>query len=204
MNTAADTMIAGGCAGADSGGTAPARGGLRAEDLMHGVDWNGRSTIEGMMAQEKYDGIRAVWTGAWLMSRGGHRIDAPDYFLKGLPELALDMELVYPPEPGSIVPTALFRRGAEDPRWRQARLRVFDVIVTDLPFERRCRLLPAAARRCAFAEPVRTGPAVSREALESVLAGGGEGLVLRAPESLYVAGRTRTMLKVKRGALRWL
>ena len=177
-------------------------------DLMHGVDWDGESPIEGMLAQEKYDGIRAVWTGDWLMSKGGHRIDAPAWFTAGLPlGTQLDAELVYLPERGPIVPDALRKRGSSDRRWGKAMLMVFDVIVP-MSFSGRGQLLPASVKKSLFADfvPPRFIGSLEelRTTLRATLALGGEGLILRDPDSLYVPGRCPRMLKVKAAQMRWL
>ena len=36
-----------------------------------------------------------------------------------------------------------------------------------------------------------------QQTLQSVLSGGGEGLIARKPESLYISGFTQTILKIK-------
>ena len=42
---------------------------------------------------EKYDGIRALWTGSGLYSRKGNKIKCPEFFTLHLPPFALDGEL---------------------------------------------------------------------------------------------------------------
>lgn len=42
---------------------------------------------------EKYDGIRGYWDGVQLLTRGGNRIHAPQWFVAGWPRTALDGEL---------------------------------------------------------------------------------------------------------------
>ena len=42
---------------------------------------------------EKYDGIRAWWSGNKLYSRNGKQINLPEFFQRRLPPFALDGEL---------------------------------------------------------------------------------------------------------------
>ena len=42
---------------------------------------------------EKYDGVRVIWNGTQLVSRGGNIYHAPEWFTKGFPKQKLDGEL---------------------------------------------------------------------------------------------------------------
>jgi DNA ligase-1 len=44
---------------------------------------------------EKYDGVRAYWTGSKLFSRFGREIQVPEFISNSLPNVALDGELWY-------------------------------------------------------------------------------------------------------------
>src|SRR4051812_10650985 len=62
--------------------------------LSHGFSWDGRMDLTGWWLNEKMDGIRAYWNGSQLLSRSGKLIDAPQFFLEGLPSnTLLDGEL---------------------------------------------------------------------------------------------------------------
>ena len=59
----------------------------------------------GFWISEKYDGVRAYWDGAQLLTRAGNRIAAPDWFIAPLPREALDGELWrYLEERARVVP----------------------------------------------------------------------------------------------------
>lgn len=52
------------------------------------------SKVKGWLMSEKLDGVRCYWNGKQMYTRGKNIIEAPDWFLKLLPEnLALDGEL---------------------------------------------------------------------------------------------------------------
>ena len=57
---------------------------MNAGELMHGGDYCGQDCA-GMIATETLDGVRALWDGQALFTRGGHRIHAPAWFTAGLP-----------------------------------------------------------------------------------------------------------------------
>lgn len=42
---------------------------------------------------EKLDGVRGYWDGEKMLTRGGERIAAPDWFTAGLPKIPMDGEL---------------------------------------------------------------------------------------------------------------
>ena len=42
---------------------------------------------------EKFDGVRAYWNGSQLLTRAGHVISAPNWFVQRLPPQPLDGEL---------------------------------------------------------------------------------------------------------------
>ena len=44
---------------------------------------------------EKYDGVRAIWDGEKMTTRGGRVVEIPPSFVKKLPKAKLDGELWY-------------------------------------------------------------------------------------------------------------
>jgi DNA ligase-1 len=164
--------------------------------------WDGVVDVTGWWISEKLDGVRAYWDGPRFLSRLGNTFAAPEWFTAGLPNVALDGELWL--ERKQFQKTvSIVRRKDQTDLWKQVRYVVFDVPFLTEPFEARIDHLrclikeqnPAYAlahdhRRC-------LGIAHLKEELERVKALGGEGLMLRQPSSLYVAGRSSTLLKVK-------
>lgn len=153
---------------------------------------------------EKLDGVRAYWNGKDLISRQGNRFHAPAWFTEDFPEEPLDGELWMGRGRFAEVSGAVRKLEPVDAEWRQIRYRIFDLPSSEDPFSERVahmqRLLePSPSTYLSMIEQRR---ATSHEALmarlDLVVASGGEGLMLHRGDSLYHAGRTDDLLKVKR------
>lgn len=164
--------------------------------LLLANKWTPKVDPAGWYASTKLDGIRAYWDGeGTLWSRLGKPfVKAPAEYLAMLPRgVPLDGELYL--GPGRFNDTVRAIKGAAG--WGELRYVVFDAPArSDEPFERRV----AYARRVwrDVAEQTRVE---SLEHMHEMLAAaqqrGEEGLMLRAPGSLYEGKRSRTLLKVK-------
>jgi DNA ligase-1 len=164
--------------------------------------WTPSIDPTGWWMSEKYDGLRAWWDGQKLWSRKGNLIQAPDYFLAELPrDIALDGELWI--GHGKFEETmSIVRSEKPDDRWKGVRYMVFDAPAAKGTFEQRMQFLRAtvwegnpfvrvvAQERCQGATQLLAER-------DRVVREGGEGLMLRQPESAYEAGRSPTLLKVK-------
>jgi DNA ligase 1 len=164
--------------------------------------WNPSIDPTGWWMSEKYDGLRGFWDGKKLWSRKGHPLQAPDYFLAELPkDVALDGELwMGRGKFEETISTVLAQ--TPDERWRQVRFMVFDAPEAKGTFEQRMEFLRATLpAKKAFAKPVPQERCQGAKHLlaerDRVVALGGEGLMLRQPESAYEARRSPTLLKVK-------
>lgn len=162
---------------------------------------------KGWWVSEKLDGVRAYWNGEDFYSRSGQRFHAPGFFKEGLPaDDHLDGELWLAREQFEscvgIVRTTDPKRAEE---WRKLKFLMFDAPIiggeVDLEYETRqayCEKVESAAP-FASAVPIRKceGKAHMETLLKGVLANGGEGLMLRAPRSVYERTRSHSLLKVK-------
>src|SRR5579871_4776825 len=164
--------------------------------------WDGATDPRGWWLSEKLDGVRGYWDGARLLSRQGHVYHAPAWFVAGLPAVPLDGELWLGRKQFQRA-VSIVRRHDETERWREIMFLVFDAPAMTEPFEQRLHYLDELLRQHQppFAqvhphEPCQ-GLAHLHEELARVEALGGEGLMLRAPGSLYAIGRSPTLLKVK-------
>src|SRR5580658_1746325 len=52
--------------------------------------WDNQTDLTGWWMSEKLDGVRAYWDGKQFLSRQGNLYHAPDWFVAGLPDVALD------------------------------------------------------------------------------------------------------------------
>jgi DNA ligase len=164
--------------------------------------WNPSIDPTGWWMSEKYDGLRASWDGQKLWSRNGNLIHAPDYFLAELPRnIALDGELWI--GHGKFEETmSIVRSERPDDRWERVRYMLFDAPQAKGTFEQRMQFLRATVSQenrfvTVVAQERCQGAAQLLAERDRVVRQGGEGLMLRQPESAYVAGRSPTLLKVK-------
>ncbi len=164
--------------------------------------WTPSIDPTGWWVSEKYDGLRGFWDGEKLWSRKGNAIQAPDYFLAELPKgIALDGELwMGRGKFEETISTVLSQK--PDERWKGVRFMVFDAPQAPGTFEQRMEFLKATLpTENQFVKPVVQERCKGTKQLlaerDRIVALGGEGLMLRKPESEYEAKRSPTLLKVK-------
>ena len=171
----------------------------KAAPVLLAESWDGILDPKGWWISEKLDGVRAYWDGAKLLSRLGNVFHAPDWFIDGLPSHPLDGELFL--DRKSFQKTvAIVRRQDKSDHWKKIKFLIFDAPGHGGCFEDRVKLIAALKQHpYAVAHPhvVCKGIEHLKEELARVEALGGEGVMLRQPKSMYVAGRSSTLLKVK-------
>ena len=159
--------------------------------------------LDRYWVSEKLDGVRAYWDGERLRSRKGNPINAPPWFVAHLPRVPLDGELWMGRGAFERLSGAVRRQRPDDAQWREIRFMVFDLPSSPATFDRRLQRLremfeTVASPYVALIEQFRVaGRAELMERLERVVAGGGEGLMLHKGSSLYAAGRSDDLLKLK-------
>lgn len=193
---------------AEEGGVLPERAkptGAKetAPPLLLAHSWEGDVDLTDWWLSEKLDGVRAYWDGTSFISRLGNRFFAPPWFTQDLPNIPLDGELFGGRKKFQRT-VGIVKRQDHSPLWKELQFLVFDAPAHGGPFEERVAHIeellggekhpyarPHSHRRC-------TGEADLRAELDRVDTLGGEGLMLRKPKSRYEAGRSTTLLKVKR------
>lgn len=178
----------------------------QAAPLMHGSDWSGEN-LTGWVAQEKFDGVRAVLTcDGRLFTREGHELTPPAGWLQGLtPDYPIDAELYAGPGKRVSHLANVHRWSPESPRWESCWLVAFDVILfSGYGFEERFEILRGlVGTGCHKIAEVWTIGSLAQLArdLQRIQKRGGEGIMARAPEGDYRpgrSGRSEKLLKVKR------
>ena len=152
---------------------------------------------------EKYDGVRAFWDGARLITRAGNVIHAPPWFTANWPTTPLDGELWAGRGRFETVTATVRDFEPDDAAWRNIRFMVFDLPAHPGRFDVRLaqlqRLLSDAAIDWLSAVPhsrvLDAGQLQQR--LQMIAAAGGEGLMLHRGDSLYRAERSDDLLKFK-------
>jgi DNA ligase 1 len=163
--------------------------------LMHGYDWSGQD-VSGWWASEKLNGWRAYWTGARFLTRQGELLDAPAWFVDGMPDQVLDGELWAGPGTTHDQVNGAVRSW----NWRALVFRPFDVPIGGVRIEAAQAILaglrlPPHVRPVAYSQVESTAAAIRR--MEETVAAGGEGLMLRKPGSAYYTQhRTGKLLKL--------
>src|SRR4051812_12518464 len=185
----------------DAGADKPASE-AEAPPLLLANVWKPSIDPSGWWMSEKYDGLRGYWDGQKLWSRKGNLIHAPEYFLAELPrDVALDGELWI--GHGKFEETmSIVRSETPDDRWNGVRFMVFDAPQANGTFEQRMQFLREnVSEGNRFVKVVAQARCQGVTQLlaerDRVVREGGEGLMLREPESAYEARRSPTLLKVK-------
>lgn len=173
-----------------------------APSLLLALPWSTRDDPAGWWMSEKYDGVRGYWDGRQMWSRQGQQIALPEPLRDGLPAFPLDGELWA--GRGQFSRTvSVVRSKQPDAGWEAIRYMVFDVPAFAGPFEKRMQVIrdwlekhPSGWVRAV--EQIRCRDSAHlQEFLRSVESRGGEGVMLRAAGSQYVAGRSPALRKLK-------
>jgi len=159
--------------------------------------------VTAYWVSEKYDGVRAIWTGSELQSRQGLPIRAPAWFTAGWPAEPLDGELWAGRGRFATAQAAVASATPDDGQWRRLRYMVFDVPSAPGGFGARLPALQSAV--AAIGQPwVQAAPqwrvASHGELMAQLRAhdkAGAEGLMLRSHDAPYRGGRSEDLLKLK-------
>src|SRR5262245_46741355 len=152
--------------------------------------WDGDADPTGWWMSEKLDGVRAYWDGKQFLSRRNNLYFAPDWFVAGLPNHPLDGELWFDRKQFDRASEIARTQGTPD-RWKELKYLVFDAPDAKGPFEDRMKFLQDSAGGWKNTFTALHDQALCNsmehlvEELDRVTALGGEGLMLRKPQSNY-------------------
>ncbi|NPA72555.1 MAG: DNA ligase [Gammaproteobacteria bacterium] len=164
--------------------------------------YDGTEDISGWLVSEKLDGVRAYWDGRRLISRSGREFAVPSWFTENFPPFELDGELWM--GRGEFSKTvSIVQQHKPHNGWQDITYQVFELPNQQGGLLERLNILSLYLK--AFPAPYLQGIEQStisdntslQNLLQQVTEQGGEGLVLRNPDTLYYAGRTPNALKVK-------
>lgn len=96
-----------------------------------------RINPKGWFMSEKLDGVRCIWTGKELYTRGGTKLSIPSFFTFGFPRSPMDGELYIGRGRFKEILEFLMKgeRKAED--WLKVSFVVFDAPALNVPFRKR-------------------------------------------------------------------
>ena len=159
--------------------------------------------LQDYWVSEKYDGVRGFWDGRTLRTRGGETVQAPAWFTAGWPEVPMDGELWAGRGRFSHAQSTTRQQQPGDVAWRQIRFMVFDLPGDKGTFDQRLPALNALVESLGqpWVQAVPQRRVANNAALQALLhrtvRAGGEGLMLHRGASLYRAGRSDDLIKVK-------
>lgn len=171
-------------------------------DILLLKTYNDSQDVTGWLMSEKLDGMRAIWDGETLKSRQGNKIAAPEWFLQALPPFALDGELWTQRGDFENI-TSIVRQQKPDKRWQKISYQIFEVANQQGGLLTRLTILQnyLALHPSPFIVIIPQATVQSAEhlkaELDKVISLGGEGLVVRKPDTPYLTGRSNYALKVK-------
>ncbi|MEK6766970.1 MAG: DNA ligase [Planctomycetota bacterium] len=170
--------------------------------VMLALRWDEKIDIKGWWMSEKLDGIRGYWTGKEMVSRAGNPFHVPEWFTRNFPSTSLDGELWTGREQFSEL-VSIVRRENANAEWEKVRYLIFDAPQIEGGFEKRIEF----AHHWFLEHPnqfvevldqqICDGEEHLQRKLSEIESHGGEGLMLRRPDSPYTIGRSYNLLKVK-------
>ncbi len=154
--------------------------------------------ITGWVMSEKLDGIRAYWDGKHLISRGGKIIYAPKWFTKSYPPFEIDGELWTKRGDFENI-SSIVRDKKPSKEWEAVKHYIFEVPNAQGGlFERLKKLKPYEGQTIKIIKQIPIKDKMHLKLfLEEIEQKGGEGLVIRDPNTPYINKRTSKVLKVK-------
>jgi len=157
--------------------------------------------VDGWLCSEKLDGIRAVWDGYRFWSRSGNPITVPPEFTRAFPQVILDGEIFGVRGQFDSTSGIVRKKVPEYSEWCNLNYCVFDCPrMAQSPFVERYSYLEKLIRgqvHLKLCEHVVIQKENIPAKLSDIVDKGGEGLMLRNPQSLYEFKRTSSLLKVK-------
>jgi DNA ligase-1 len=161
--------------------------------LMLAQPYSEKRNISNWFWSEKLDGVRAELRDGHLISRNNKPIIAPDWWLKNLPKnLNLDGELFCGRGMFQKLVSFVRKKIPIDHEWEQVNYLVFDCLnEPNKPFSERHSQIPIH-----LALPHHSITNI-QEHFQTILSIGGEGIMLRNPQSSYERKRSWNLLKLK-------
>ena len=170
--------------------------------VMLAQRWDPKIDIKGWWLSEKLDGVRGYWTGSELISRSGIPFRVPEWFTRNFPSTPLDGELWIGRRQFSEL-VGIIRRKVPGAEWEKVRYLIFDAPQAAGGFEKRLDFARRWFRKNpnpyteVLKQQICENEMHLRRKLREIESNGGEGVMLRKPNSPYTVGRSYDLLKVK-------
>ena len=171
--------------------------------ILLAVVYRGNIDVTLYLVSEKLHGVRAIWNGKALRSRAGNMINAPAWFIAGLPSTELDGELWMGRGQFEQVSAAVRREQINDKEWHQISYMVFELPEAPGTFAQRAERISDLVQQSnvPWLQAIKQFSVKDHIALhrrmKEVVSEGGEGLMLHRADALYETGRSNSLLKLK-------
>ena len=157
--------------------------------------------ISGWIMSEKLDGIRGYWNGKAMVSKNGKKLFTPESFTENFPPFALDGELWSRRQNFEAIQSKVLRHSGS---WEGISYNIFEVPNAKGNFFARINRAKQWFKN--HQNPyVHIIPQYTcqntqdlDQYLDEVISNGGEGVMIKNPHLNYIAGRTSSILKVKK------
>ena len=174
-------------------------------DVQLATSFSDDTHAEDYLISEKYDGVRAIWTGDRLITRQGNPIHAPAWFTDKWPNVWLDGELWSKRNDFEFIMSTVRKNKPIDREWQKIHYMIFDAPDKEkaMPFEERFRRYTRIANEMNLPHviPIKQFTVANNQALHQLLdeyvKKGAEGLILHRKSALFESGRTDNLLKLK-------
>lgn len=176
---------------------------LAKPELMLAKTYHEGINLNDYWVSEKYDGVRAIWDGKQLVSRGGNIYHAPTWFIKNFPKQKLDGELWINRQSFELVVSTVRDHIPDGNAWKKVKFMVFDLPESPIEFNDRIKCMNRAVSdlNIPWLQMVEQWKVSSHselmKQLKEITDAGAEGLMLHRGKSFYKGKRTGDLLKVK-------
>ncbi|MCQ8890134.1 DNA ligase [Pseudoalteromonas carrageenovora] len=166
-------------------------------------DESKHGNIENYLVSEKFDGVRAIWTGDKFVTRKGNAINAPSWFTEALPQVWLDGELWIKRNNFARVSGIVRTKIPNNHDWQSVTYQVFDMPDPSIPFSTRYQNYSQLVEKLNLPhiKAVKQHSFNSLQSLTSYFKGvttqGAEGVMLHLASAKYKSGRSDALLKLK-------
>ncbi len=176
---------------------------LKSSEVLLAKIYQPGTDVTQFLVSEKFDGVRAVWDGKAFHSRAGNVINAPAWFIKGLPKMPLDGELWLARGKFEALSGAVRKDLPVDEEWRGISYLVYELPEASGTFQARAKRITEIVKLAniphlkAVTQFKVNDEAALNAKLKQIVALGGEGLMLHKADATYVTGRSDVLVKLK-------
>lgn len=176
--------------------------------IQHGINYQTVPDISQYFVSEKLDGVRGYWDGEKLITRQGNLIKSPSWFTQHWPTYPIDGELWIGRGKFQPLLSCVSKKHAEQnfkkSCWQHVRFMMFDLPNYGGDFSQRVEKMQTLLKEipspflAMITQVIFENMSELDTKFDKVIAANGEGLMLHLSSSLYKAGRSAALMKLKK------